>query len=125
MRDGEFAIVKEIRSRREESHLTQAARQHTARIFIQTLSENGYSRDVKKADFAIKERHVLRAVEAWHESGIADRTIANRLSHIRRFCEYQGRPGMVKRTMITACRAGTRAASGSLTRRCPRYRRRR
>lgn len=96
MRDAEYALVQMIRSRREGSTDTQKARRQTARQFIRTLAENGYSRDTRKRDFAIKERHVLRAVKVWREGGISDRVIANRLSHIRRFCEYQGRPGMVK-----------------------------
>lgn len=95
MLDAEHQLKSLVRQHRQGSHATQRAQRDTARAFVKALDENGFSRTVRQR-IEIKEKHVLRAVGAWREAGVSDRVICNRLAHLRRFCEWQGRPGMLK-----------------------------
>ena len=92
----ETALRRLINGHKHGSSDTIKARKATAHALVETLSERGYSRDMRKPDFTIKERHLLRAIEGWREAGITDRTIANRISHIRRLCQWQGNERMIK-----------------------------
>ena len=95
MLNGEFALKGLVRQHKRGSFATQKAYRDTAHAFCKALNENGFSQTVRKR-FDIKEKHVLRAVKVWRLADISDRVICNRLAHLRRFCEWQGHPGMLK-----------------------------
>ena len=92
----QYDLLKLARSHKENSFGTQASRRSTITAFVKALDERGFSRTVRQSGVAIKERHVQKAVHVWQGEGISSRTICNRLSHIRRFCEWQGKPGVLK-----------------------------
>ena len=64
--------------------------------FVKTLDGAGFSRDIRKRDYRLKESHVDRAVKAWRREGLSDRTMANRLAHLRSFAKWQGTPGLLR-----------------------------
>jgi hypothetical protein len=75
---------------------TQATRKRIMLQVFGQLWELGY-RVRYVQNFA--ERHVRTLAEHWKEEGLSSSVLANRLSTIRLFCEWIGKPGMVKDTL--------------------------
>ena len=46
----------------------------------------------------LRDRHVRSLVEFWLERGLSPATVQNRLSHLRRLCEWIGKAGMIRPT---------------------------
>jgi integrase len=47
---------------------------------------------------SLREVHVKALVDSWLSRGLTPATIQNRLTHLRQFCDWIGKPGMVRHT---------------------------
>lgn len=97
MLNATFNLTRLLKENRTGSRATQDARIDTVSAFVNTLDREGFSRDIRKRDYRIQERHVARAVRAWQRFGaVSDRTIENRLAHLRSMARWQGTPGLLR-----------------------------
>ena len=97
MLNATFNLTRLLKENQTGSRATQDARIDTVNAFVKTLDREGFSRDIRKRDYRLQERHVARAVTAWRRFGaVSDRSIENRLAHLRSLARWQGSPGLLR-----------------------------
>jgi hypothetical protein len=77
------------------SHRTREIRAELIHLAFRELHILGF--EIKKAE-NISEKHIQALVKKWNNDGIANITLTNKLSTMRIFCRWIGKPGLVRAT---------------------------
>lgn len=81
MKDLAYDLKKICQQNREGSFSTMAAREKIVIMAGNQLEQLGY-KGMKKAE-QLKPKHIFALVQHWKETGVADATLKNRMSHMR------------------------------------------
>ncbi|MGH1361643.1 MAG: phage integrase N-terminal domain-containing protein [Burkholderiaceae bacterium] len=94
MRQLNYELSRLVRTHREGSFSTQAARSRILSQCADELHELGFR---KLASTGLKVKHVEGLVAHWHRRGLSAGTIKNRMAHLRWWAGKVGRPGVVRK----------------------------
>jgi len=86
---------KAVRGTKVVSHETQDQREECLILSMRELRGLGYKLE---SPYNLKQRHVFALVGAWEERQLSASTIANRLSILRAFSLWIGKPGMIQKS---------------------------
>ena len=78
--------------RKPVSRATIEKRRQIIKLAFTQLREDGYK---LQTPFSLKNRHVQHLIRKWEESKLSASTLQLRISILRTFCEWIGKPGMV------------------------------
>jgi site-specific recombinase XerC len=92
MQDLEYELGQLARRNKDGSFVTQKNRRMLLQLCARQLHAHGWQQ-MHAGD--IKGRHVDFLLQHWQASGVSDRTIRNRLSVLRWWCEKVGRAGVM------------------------------
>lgn len=79
-------------NRKPVSRATIEKRQQVIKLAFNQLREDGYRLETP---LSLKNRHIQHLIRKWEESKLAASTLQLRISILRTFCEWIGKPGMI------------------------------